>query len=1025
MRPIHLSIDAFGAFAGHVEIDFDALAPRGLFLVAGETGTGKTTIFDAICWALYGEMPLKETNEVRSDHVEPDTRCEVVFTFESGGIRYRVQRNPEQLRPPKRGSGRSVKELSAVSLFRLEGSGKELIAGKAADVKAHVEAIIGLDAAQFQRVILLPQGEFTQFLLASSDDRERTLTKLFGGAIYKRITDELKEMRDRASAELGTVDLRSASALDQARRHLADAALALGQPDDGRALDDSGTGSSEPADASNAGGAPDGDTSDRASSVISDESSRVAEAAQLRATSTALLAAAAACRAEADDAAAKVTASAAHHERSKATAQRFDRAAELRVVIDELDEATKSVDAARVAAEASRSARPVVTAADRLSQARTAEASALQARDDRSATIIAALDALGIESITAPDTRSPVELHQHLAEGRATHLAQKILLGDVIKTTSRLATLQSARVILDADLATAQADKEDATAQIQKLEPMVAAASAIAATSTEVESALVAAETAVTNHTELTRARAEASNAAKGHIAASDDYQHRLAEFVDTQASRLATTLVEGAPCPVCGAVEHPSPAGDGSTEPVSWEQVDAAHAQLTVTEQHHRVCQDRLTVALGKLGDDADTDPDVLSQRVDDLRSRRTEVLEATETLRTTRSQLDRVTASLAELEVSIGILGERRTKSDRDLADAETDAKAATSAAKGIDADRLEATETDLDRLGAALEGYADLVSEVAHHQTTVGERDRELVDALHASPYGDLDTARAGLIDEAAERQAISTAKDHEQRLTKARTELTTLTDEGIPTERPDLEHTEAMLVAAEERAKTLAAQATGASTNLDHAQRALDDHDALAASEADLRIQAELTALAYAVCHGDGSRLRVPLKRWILAHELDRITLAANVHLAQMTDHRYTLTRRTGEHDSRRTYGLDLEVLDAHTGRPRSTSSLSGGEQFQASLALALGLADVISHGGTAGGQVFEALFVDEGFGSLSANALDDAIDTLNRLQSAGRMVGAITHVEAMKEALHVGIEVTRRTDGKGSDLRVNV
>ena len=162
----------------------------------------------------------------------------------------------------------------------------------------------------------------------------------------------------------------------------------------------------------------------------------------------------------------------------------------------------------------------------------------------------------------------------------------------------------------------------------------------------------------------------------------------------------------------------------------------------------------------------------------------------------------------------------------------------------------------------------------------------------------------------------------------------------------------------------------------------------------------------------------------LKRWVLTRELDRVTAAANVHLHRMTSQRYTLRRAEEQGDGRRSFGLDLDVIDAQTGRPRSTRSLSGGEQFQASLSLALGLADVVSHGGNSSGKRFETLFVDEGFGSLSTQALDDAIDTLHQLHATGRMVGAITHVEAMKQQLHVGIEVRRRDDGQGSTLLVH-
>jgi exonuclease SbcC len=162
----------------------------------------------------------------------------------------------------------------------------------------------------------------------------------------------------------------------------------------------------------------------------------------------------------------------------------------------------------------------------------------------------------------------------------------------------------------------------------------------------------------------------------------------------------------------------------------------------------------------------------------------------------------------------------------------------------------------------------------------------------------------------------------------------------------------------------------------------------------------------------------------LRRWVLARELDQVTNAANVHLRRMTASRFSLERADPSEDGRTTTGLDLRVRDANNGRTRATTSLSGGEQFQASLSLALGLADVVSLGGAGSGKQFEALFVDEGFGSLDPSALEEAIAALHQLQSSGRMVGAITHVEAMKQQLHVGIEVTRLADGSGSTLVVH-
>jgi exonuclease SbcC len=219
------------------------------------------------------------------------------------------------------------------------------------------------------------------------------------------------------------------------------------------------------------------------------------------------------------------------------------------------------------------------------------------------------------------------------------------------------------------------------------------------------------------------------------------------------------------------------------------------------------------------------------------------------------------------------------------------------------------------------------------------------------------------------------------------------------------------------AAAATATEAARRFTTADNALAAAERELDTSIAVAADSAELRQRRDTARIVFKTCNGEAG-MRVKLERWVLAGELDRVTAAANHHLGVMTNHRYRLARNDTKG------GLTLEVFDSHTGRSRATTSLSGGEQFQASLSLALGLADVVSQGGTGSGKQFEALFVDEGFGSLDPDALDDAIEALGTLRATGRMVGAITHVEAMKQALHPGIVVSRLPDGKGSTLNVN-
>jgi exonuclease SbcC len=203
-------------------------------------------------------------------------------------------------------------------------------------------------------------------------------------------------------------------------------------------------------------------------------------------------------------------------------------------------------------------------------------------------------------------------------------------------------------------------------------------------------------------------------------------------------------------------------------------------------------------------------------------------------------------------------------------------------------------------------------------------------------------------------------------------------------------------------------------------LSRAGDAIDKIDEVQRGSASLRERAEAARKAHAVCHG---RNDVNLLRWVLGQQLDQVAAVASAHLRQMSSGRYGI-RRNDEEGGLGAKGLDLRIDDAHTGRSREPRSLSGGEQFQASLALALGLADVVSRAGSARSHSPEALFIDEGFGSLDQSALDEAIGTLHGLQEQGRMVGVITHVEAMKERLHPGIVVERRPDGRGSELTVN-
>ncbi|MFM8971687.1 MAG: AAA family ATPase, partial [Actinomycetota bacterium] len=226
MKPLRLEIEGFGSFPGREVIDFEALAPKGLFVVTGPTGTGKTTIFDAMVFALYGVLPgSRQAGDVRSHHAGPETKTEVTFDFDIDGTAYRVTRNPEYERPKLRGSG-TTSEGASATLVKRDATSTVVATGARPCQKA-CEKLIGIGAEQFQRVVLLPQGEFDRFLTASEDEREKLLRRLFGGEVFERLVKRLKERSDRLAAEVGESERRLAeflrnagSAADQARRVL-------------------------------------------------------------------------------------------------------------------------------------------------------------------------------------------------------------------------------------------------------------------------------------------------------------------------------------------------------------------------------------------------------------------------------------------------------------------------------------------------------------------------------------------------------------------------------------------------------------------------------------------------------------------------------------------------------------------------------------------------------------------------------------------------------------------------------------
>lgn len=983
MRPQRLRLSGFGAYPGAEEVDFDSLAELGLFAVTGPTGAGKTTLFDAMGFALYGELPAgRPVAEVRSHHASASEACAVELTFSVEDRSYRVRRTPEQSRPKRRGTGTTVEPATA-ELHRLDTDGTEhpMVAGTRPVTDACVE-LIGLDGGQFERVVLLPQGRFQRFLLADTKERRPLLQKLFGTDLYRRAVEELKQRAVDLRHGVAEVDAEIDRHRRNAKEHLRAVAAGLADDDlDGVEPDD---------DVDLLWGfwqklAPGVAETQVAAGRLAEQSAEATRAAEI----------------------------------ARALVTGWDQRALLRRRAEGLAQAAEQIDENRVVAAAARQAGPVLRAARDLEQA---DRKWRRASDAATAAAVELGEHLAAVGMAPGD--SPIDPD-------AADRALGVATAELERTVTIVGRLASARVARDAavqrvdglvrrreelagSLTAAGADRRCLEERLAALEPSAGRA--------EVLGARVAASTELcARRRRLDSAGDDVDRRRHAFIEAELRLAEVLAAFVAGAAPRLAAALRAGVACPVCGSVDHPQPAvEDPDAADIDVKALERAQQQTARASSALAAATASVEELVTALGADVERSLAELEQAHGALTTEHRGAEAAARELPNVRAGMEQIAHRVEELTTQIAA-------TDLELATARASLEGGTTAVAELEA---EVGDTDASQLVALGHRLAAASVAVEHHRRAVSgvvaaEAARERVaasvdEALAASDLVEVETARAAGLPDRELARLDQLIGDHDSAVAEVQGGLAALADTDLPPERPDAEGLEATasdLRGAEARARTrvqdLLTRGSLAQAAILEARRV---HDA-AVGRRDLL---ERTTRVAALCDGQGPG-KIGLETWVLAGELEQVTEAANVHLARMTSGRFQLLRTDDAGHRAKQAGLDLAVLDSHTGRARPPATLSGGEQFQASLALALGLADVVSAGGVASGRRFEALFVDEGFGSLDPEALDQAVDALHQIHATGRMVGVITHVEAMKQQLPTGIEVRRRTDGRGSTV----
>ena len=1017
-----LRIVGIGPFAGEHTVDFSAFEDSGLFLLDGPTGAGKSTLIDAITFALYGDVARTKDaskDRLRSNHISDSDPSEADLVFEVATGIYRVTRTPAYTPAGKKSQRNSKSTLTRVVEDPDAPDGwrtVEPIASGPRDVGYEIPAIVGLDKDQFLQTIVLPQGKFSQFLNATSDAREQILRDIFDTQIYVDFTKALVDAA--ASSKRGIEERRIAAVGAFERARSLDDALSEDVHTDAPGAEERAAEAEEAAQLD--AGAEDPSAVTRWADDAC-ERAREAHMQTLRVAETATASAREASRALSEGRA--LAEAQAEHARVSAT----------------LAELTASEEAIASDRELAGQARRALAVAP-LDAAEASARDRLEAAGDQVAALSPALgdeDSIDPSSLT-PETVSALgeraqDLRDEATRTRGSLEEALAVERSLPEARAQIELLRSQREQASARIASIEAEREELPLAIQQATEALRLMRADADTLPEAASALRAINERLDASMQADLLRSallgasdelrEATVAAKlANAAAADGHDLWIAQ----SASALARELEEDTPCPVCGSTAHPNPAPASDGE-ITREQVaeldqarDRAEGALRDAQARHqdlvrRIAQ--LNEVAGAPTPTLETEQDRAAELVAKLEALSPQIAEIEAALAQERTRLDGLNDSLASAREAAASLTSTLEERESALA-----AAVARVEAERADFASLDERAAHLDEHAHRAAALAGACTDWDNARAAHAQARHSLADALTEQGL-QADSWRSLLLPLPQVETLEARVTEHEKALFAAREALASqrLT-RAASTPAPNLESlTEAARQAEEEAAAS--ARASGI----------LEQHCAqLDAARASLKRALEALAHAreqagpirrladIAAASGPENLASTPLSAWVLISRLEEVLAAANPRLAAISSGRYELVSVPDDGTASRKSGLGLAIIDHDTDALRSPRTLSGGETFYTSLALALGLADVVS--AEAGGVELRTMFIDEGFGSLDSHTLSLVMAQLQALRCAGRTVGVISHVEEMATQIADQIQVRPLPEG-GSTLSV--
>ncbi len=923
MKPVDLIISAFGPYAGRVEIPMHRLGNSGLYLITGETGAGKTTIFDAITFALYGAASgsSREPAMLRSKYADSSTKTFVHLSFLYHGELYKIERNPEYERPKKAGEGLTKEKANAV-LYYPDG---RIETGANAVTKA-VESLIGLDKNQFCQIAMLAQGDFLKLLLAGTEERGRIFRKIFNTAPFSKLQDALKADYLHQSAAYADdkksivqyvngilcpqerpVSVQLAQIKEETDVVLIDEILQLLQ----RLIDeDANLETENQKQLQNVDKAISNNqlTIGKAEEQAKNEKNAKEIQKQLDALSVKL-----------------------QKEKQAFEVQQaaFSKTEKMAAQIELLKEKTKVYD----------------------------QYEALCAQKAESEKIFLAKQENGKQILSA------LQMLEQQREENEQNL-QKLKSIDLMKEKC------------EHEIAMLRQKGNDCARYNQLLSDLKTA------------------------QTQQKTAQSAYLSASERQREITDAYQSAEKQFLDSQAGILAKSLKDGEKCPVCGAVHHPEPAK------LAGSFVDAKQLeQLKLQKESADQTAIKHSREAATINSRVETLQNHLKTMLDNLKQN----YPADENLEKTLQNPAFITAALTNKQQLLEKI-ERNIKKKKEI---ESQAPLLTKKAEDMRA-KLQTLQTE----NAALKAQ----------QNSLAAQIESLQKSLEFESLQALKAQMQQLIDQkekiqAAYQTAKTALETTQQQVIRLESTLSTLQKQINENELPDLQQLYALQSQLQQEKAGLQAQKNELyarlQTNRGIFSKITARHKQMQETEARLTMIGALSKTANGNLSG---KERITFETYVQMTYFDQIIQKANLRFSAMSGGQYELIRKADAENLRSQSGLDLDVIDHYNGTIRSVRTLSGGESFKASLSLALGMSDVIQS--MAGGVQLDAMFVDEGFGSLDDESLEYAIRILNDLTGSDRIVGIISHVTELKNRIDKKIIVRKDKIGK-SQVEIEV